>query len=177
MLATTPPSTPTTSHQYYSHTFQFLPLIPSPLSPRRESIYARGSSGDTVASIPRTLPSPLSCSGIMTTPPPQDHQHGRETPVTMTTGGGIPFSQRAIKAVPMAAALNTRPDALRERRRDIFLKKVRREREDRRWDGRVEDVSFFECLSFTFLLCCSPPWLLGSRERERGFKEIFGMMS
>lgn len=48
----------------------------------------------------------------------------------------MPFSSRPIKT----AAAAQKPDALSQRRRDIFLKQVRERREDRRWDARGEDV-------------------------------------
>lgn len=50
----------------------------------------------------------------------------------------MPFPARPIKTAP--ATVN-RSDALRERRRNIFLKKVQQNRDDTRWGTRVEDVS------------------------------------
>lgn len=48
-----------------------------------------------------------------------------------------PYSARPIKAVPPTT---NRSDALRERRRNIFLKKVKQDRDDARWGSRIEDV-------------------------------------
>ena len=49
----------------------------------------------------------------------------------------VPLSSRPIKAAPVP-----RSDALRERRRDMFLRKVRQSREDNKWDSRIDDVCF-----------------------------------
>lgn len=45
------------------------------------------------------------------------------------------FSQRPVKKAPVA-----KQDELKERRRSMFLKKVRDGREDKRWESRGEDV-------------------------------------
>jgi hypothetical protein len=37
-----------------------------------------------------------------------------------------------------------RDDGQRERRRDLFMRKVEKGREDRRWEGRSEQVRHFE---------------------------------
>ncbi|GAB7348141.1 hypothetical protein MBLNU459_g6157t1 [Dothideomycetes sp. NU459] len=90
----------------------FLPVIPSPLSPRRAS-HARHQ--------PRLF------SGFMTSQLSSDTRHSPQTP----------FSSRPIKPVPTAQ----KPDALRERRRDIFLKKIKQTRDDSRWEARTEDMA------------------------------------
>lgn len=92
----------------------FLPVIPSPLSPRR------ATHGHY---------QPRLFSDFMTSQQPSDTRRSQQTP----------FSARPIKPVPTTQ----RPDALRERRRDIFLKKIKQTRDDSRWESRTEDV----CLS------------------------------
>ena len=49
----------------------------------------------------------------------------------------VPFSSRPVKAAPVP-----RSDALRERRRDMFLRKVRQARDENKWDSRIDDVHF-----------------------------------
>jgi hypothetical protein len=48
----------------------------------------------------------------------------------------VPFSKRAIKANPIVQSR----DAVKERRRDMFFKKVQQDRDDRRWANRGEQV-------------------------------------
>lgn len=48
----------------------------------------------------------------------------------------VPYSKRAIKRAPAVSQ-----DALKERRRGMFLKKVREGREDKRFLSHGEDVS------------------------------------
>lgn len=47
-----------------------------------------------------------------------------------------PFSRRPVRANP---AMQSR-DAAKEKRRDMFLKRVQQDREDRRWEVRGEQV-------------------------------------
>lgn len=54
----------------------------------------------------------------------------------------IPYSKRAVKKAP-----SPKQDELKERRRSMFLKKVRDEREEKRFEARGEDV----CI---VLRCC-----------------------
>ena len=49
--------------------------------------------------------------------------------------GTVPYAKRAIKKAPSA-----KPDELKERRRSLFLQKVKDEREDKRWEARGDDV-------------------------------------
>lgn len=49
--------------------------------------------------------------------------------------GHIPFAKRAVKKAP-----SPKHDDLKERRRSMFLKKVKEGREDRRFEARGEDV-------------------------------------
>jgi hypothetical protein len=50
----------------------------------------------------------------------------------------LPYSKRAIKRAPTVSQ-----DALTERRRGMFLRKVREGREDKRFERHGEDVSIF----------------------------------
>ena len=54
----------------------------------------------------------------------------------------MPFSQRKIKTDPGATLLRSR-DALAEKRRQIFIRKVAEKRGNKRWEVRSEDVSLF----------------------------------
>lgn len=49
----------------------------------------------------------------------------------------IPFAKRPVKKAP-----SPKQDELKERRRSMFLKKVRDGRDDKRFEARGEDVSF-----------------------------------
>ncbi|KAG9698985.1 hypothetical protein KCU95_g3064, partial [Aureobasidium melanogenum] len=53
----------------------------------------------------------------------------------------VPFSSRPVKAAPIP-----RSDALRERRRDMFLRKVRQSRDDNKWDSRIDDMARLDYL-------------------------------
>jgi hypothetical protein len=55
-----------------------------------------------------------------------------------------PYSSRPIKTAPAPP----RADALREQRRNMFLRKVRQSRDDSKWDNRIEDVCFHSPLPF-----------------------------
>lgn len=48
----------------------------------------------------------------------------------------LPFSKRAIKSNPIIRSR----DAVKERRRDLFLRKVQDDRDDRRWASRGDQV-------------------------------------
>lgn len=48
----------------------------------------------------------------------------------------IPYSRRAIKAVPIPQGRS----ATQERRRDLFLKKVQQDRDEKRWEARGDQV-------------------------------------
>ncbi|KAK5171067.1 uncharacterized protein LTR77_004211 [Saxophila tyrrhenica] len=58
------------------------------------------------------------------------------TPAAPST---VPFSRRAVKKAP-----TPKPDELRERRRGAFLRKIRDEREDERFEARSEDIMRLE---------------------------------
>ncbi|KAH0365204.1 hypothetical protein KCU65_g6256, partial [Aureobasidium melanogenum] len=53
----------------------------------------------------------------------------------------VPFSSRPVKTAPVP-----RSDALRERRRDMFLRKVRQSRDDNKWDSRIDDMARLDYL-------------------------------
>ncbi|KAH0337170.1 hypothetical protein KCU81_g8230, partial [Aureobasidium melanogenum] len=53
----------------------------------------------------------------------------------------VPFSSRPVKTAPIP-----RSDALRERRRDMFLRKVRQSRDDNKWDSRIDDMARLDYL-------------------------------
>jgi len=57
---------------------------------------------------------------------------------TFNAPAPLPYSKRAIKRAPTVSQ-----DALTERRRGMFLKKVREGREDKRFERHGEDVSIF----------------------------------
>jgi hypothetical protein len=97
------------------HQREFLPKIPSPLSPRSANIHGNGS---THAQQP-----------IFMT--------GAENPSekSQTSPSALPYAKRAIKKAPVVSQ-----DALKERRRGMFLKKVREGREDKRFERHGEDV-------------------------------------
>lgn len=54
----------------------------------------------------------------------------------------LPYSKRTIKRAPAVSQ-----DALKERRRGMFLKKVREGREDKRFQSHGEDVSTEETIA------------------------------
>jgi hypothetical protein len=59
-----------------------------------------------------------------------------ENKPSYATAAPMPFANRAIKKAPVVSQ-----DALKERRRGMFLKKVKEGREDRRFERHGEDVS------------------------------------
>ncbi|KAK3061762.1 hypothetical protein LTS18_005493 [Coniosporium uncinatum] len=56
--------------------------------------------------------------------------------VSNDTKREVPFSNRSIKQVPIPQSR----DATRDRRRNLFLKKVQKDREDGRWESRSEQI-------------------------------------
>ncbi|EON62813.1 hypothetical protein W97_02038 [Coniosporium apollinis CBS 100218] len=52
------------------------------------------------------------------------------------TNKPIPYSKRAIKAVPIPQGRS----ATQERRRDLFLKKVQQDRDEKRWEARGDQI-------------------------------------
>lgn len=135
----------------------YLPIVPSPLSPRSGNAHGWSSHHGAIATESKW--------GVMADAPSQDGEEKENvdasatTPSTFTTahspsslstgasfhgatlsepraaGVPLPFSKRAVKKAP-----TPRQDDLRERRRGQFLKKVREGREDRRFEARGEDV-------------------------------------
>ena len=91
------------------HQREFLPKIPSPLSPRSANIHGNGTAR------------PIFMSDDLSKP---------QSP------SPVPYAKRAIKRAPVVSQ-----DALKERRRGMFLKKVREGREDKRFEKHGEDVS------------------------------------
>jgi hypothetical protein len=51
-----------------------------------------------------------------------------------------PFAKRDIKANPVMKRARQSPDEARERRRGMFMKKVEKGREDKKWAGRTDQV-------------------------------------
>ncbi|THX75218.1 hypothetical protein D6D04_07515 [Aureobasidium pullulans] len=102
-----------------SQPHKFLPSVPSPLSPRRANVQASSSSF-------------WSFDTSMTTSTPQQASNQRSH---------VPFSSRPVKTAPVP-----RSDALRERRRDMFLRKVRQSRDDNKWDSRIDDMARLDYL-------------------------------
>ena len=125
MLATSQ----STTHQRAP--YGFLPAIPSPLSPRSANIHGGRRAAYTMSSSSESesLAEKKNASGNVA----KDAQQ--------------PFSQRAGKKAP-----SPKPDELRERRRSLFLRRVRDGREEKRFEARGEDV----CRDFLFV---SPSFL------------------
>ncbi|WPG98271.1 pentatricopeptide repeat-containing protein, chloroplastic [Acrodontium crateriforme] len=100
-----------------SASHNFLPPVPSPLSPRSINVYGRRSLG------------------FMSSP---DHKltSDRNPPQTRARDdSSIPFAKRPVKKAP-----STKQNELQERRRGLFLKKVRDGRDDKRFEARGEDM-------------------------------------
>lgn len=53
-----------------------------------------------------------------------------------------PFSKRVVRPNPLLKGR----DEQRERRRDLFMKKVEQGRDDKRWEGRSDQVRFLRAL-------------------------------
>lgn len=106
MLASPFYTQPTT----YNYQREFLPKIPSPLSPRSANIYGGARQQQ-----------PIFMSDDL----------------NKQQSSAVPYSKRAIKRAPAVSQ-----DALKERRRGMFLKKVREGREDKRFEKHGEDVSW-----------------------------------
>jgi hypothetical protein len=107
---------------------EFLPKIPSPLSPRSANIHGNGSTH---------AQQPIFMTG---TENPSDK--------SQTSLSALPYAKRAIKKAPVVSQ-----DALKERRRGMFLKKVREGREDKRFERHGEDVCipYLSRVGFSFL--------------------------
>jgi hypothetical protein len=131
----------TPSSSYLHQTREFLPKIPSPLSPRSANIHGSASSNNGNRS---QQPNFMSSENDATTKNPQSSFTFNAAPATAP----LPYSKRAIKRAPAVSQ-----DALTERRRGMFLKKVREGREDKRFERHGEDVSI--CLSLLLQGCTS----------------------
>jgi hypothetical protein len=113
---------------YHHQTLEFLPKIPSPLSPRSANINGSASSSNrTQQQQPNFMNSENSDASTQQKP---------QSGFTSNAPAPLPYSKRAIKRAPAVSQ-----DALTERRRGMFLKKVREGREDRRFERHGEDVS------------------------------------
>ncbi|CAD0096908.1 unnamed protein product [Aureobasidium vineae] len=99
-----------------SQPHKFLPSVPSPLSPRRANVKSSTSFWSFDTSMATSTSQQASNK--------QSH---------------VPFSSRPVKAAPIP-----RSDALRERRRDMFLRKVRQARDENKWDSRIDDKRRWE---------------------------------
>jgi hypothetical protein len=111
-----------------SQPHKFLPSVPSPLSPRRANAKSPSTSF-------------WSFDTSMATSAPQ-HASNQQS--------HVPFSSRPVKSAPVP-----RSDALRERRRDMFLRKVRQARDENKWDSRIDDVRHFFEYKFKSIADCS----------------------
>jgi hypothetical protein len=114
---------------YHHQTLEFLPKIPSPLSPRSANINGSASSSSSNGNRPQQ---PNFMSSENDASKPQHFTFSAPAPAPAP----LPYSKRAIKRAPAVSQ-----DALTERRRGMFLKKVREGREDRRFERHGEDVS------------------------------------
>jgi hypothetical protein len=63
-----------------------------------------------------------------------------------------PFSKREIKSNPVMKKARQTRDETRERRRDLFMKKIEQGREDKQWKGRSEQVCIYMTRLVTELL-------------------------
>jgi hypothetical protein len=113
--------------KYHHQTLEFLPKIPSPLSPRSANINGSASSSNRMQQQPSFMNSENSDASTQQKP---------QSGFTFNAPAPLPYSKRAIKRAPAVSQ-----DALTERRRGMFLKKVREGRADRRFERHGEDVS------------------------------------
>jgi hypothetical protein len=118
---------------YHHQTLEFLPKIPSPLSPRSANINGSASSSNRTPQQPNSMNSENSDASTQQKP---------QSGFTFNAPAPLPYSKRAIKRAPAVSQ-----DALTERRRGMFLKKVREGREDRRFERHGEDVSIASSLN------------------------------
>ena len=115
---------------YHHQTREFLPKIPSPLSPRSANI--NGSVSSSNGNRPHQPNFMNSANSDASTTKPQNSSFSFSAPAQQP----LPYSKRAIKRAPTVSQ-----DALTERRRGMFLRKVREGREDKRFERHGEDVS------------------------------------
>jgi hypothetical protein len=66
--------------------------------------------------------------------------HSRSATPGSENESGVPFAKRDIKSNPVMKKASQTPDEARERRREMFIKKVEKGRDERRWGGRSEQV-------------------------------------
>lgn len=106
----------------------YIPTRPSPLSPRSANAPSR----------------PLFTRYAMS----------KSTFSSSDSENATPFSKRAVKSNPLFAEKRRSPDEQRERRRDIFMKKVEQGREDKKWAGRTDQVrGVTRCFTEGGLMC------------------------
>ncbi|OMP83668.1 hypothetical protein BK809_0005049 [Diplodia seriata] len=106
------PSAPQTSHAY-------MPSRSSPLAPRHSNVVRRQPLAPTTNTSHNVFTFSMDPASKPSTPAPP---------------------QRSVKPNPLIQ--KTAGDAGRERRRDMFLKKVANDRDERRWAGRAEQVRY-----------------------------------
>lgn len=111
-------TTITYPHDCAAHAFR--PHVPSPLSPRSTNIYGRRPD-------------------ILFMNEEAVNQEERKFPPAKFT----PQPKREVRKAKVP-----KQDELKEKRRHMFLRKVKEGREDKRWESRGEDVSH--------RLCCMP---------------------
>ncbi|KKY27355.1 hypothetical protein UCDDS831_g00757 [Diplodia seriata] len=104
------PSAPQTSHAY-------MPSRSSPLAPRHSNVVRRQPLAPTTNTSHNVFTFSMDSASKPSTPAPP---------------------QRSVKPNPLIQ--KTAGDAGRERRRDMFLKKVANDRDERRWAGRAEQI-------------------------------------
>ena len=127
--------TPITYHHRHQ-SLEFLPKIPSPLSPRSANIHGSASSSSSTGNRPQqpNFMNTENYDAPATTTTKQQPQNSSFS--FAAPAAPLPYSKRAIKRAPAVSQ-----DALTERRRGMFLRKVREGREDRRFERHGEDVS------------------------------------
>ena len=122
MLATpfypqTQTQTPVYQHHHQQHHHQhqreFLPKIPSPLSPRSVNIHG-GGAGPARQQYQPVFMKVDDVRKAQSSSQVQGSAQGQ------AASPSVPFSKRAIKRAPVVSQ-----DALKERRRELFLRKVR----------------------------------------------------
>lgn len=134
------PSWPFNANTQYA---QYIPPRPSPLSPRSANVYPPRKAWNR-----ETMSKENTVDNQLSKPAPQASSSSLQSASN---------ANRTRKNTPPAFALRggAKPNPLmrkegdqRERRRDLFMKKVQTGREDKRWEGRSEQVCYPQILSF-----------------------------
>ncbi|KIW05410.1 uncharacterized protein PV09_03923 [Verruconis gallopava] len=120
MLATAWPSFGNTTARTSPSAHQYLPSRPSPLSPRNANACPRPQFW-----------------GVRMTAMSSDT---RSNTSASSSENETPFSKRDVKPNPLLKKARQTPDEARERRRDMFMKKVERGREEKQWKGRSDQI-------------------------------------